>query len=288
MEIQYGDGHTQPPAGNKLNNRYLYNGKELQDDHDLNWYDYGARFYDAQLARFHSIDPHAENYYPISTYAYVANNPIIRIDPDGRDIWELNSEGRVTKTIKNTEIDQFVIIDNDGNRIEGNTYEYQTVTGGFEVSPLGFSGGGGCTRRKAVGEGTGFSISNADSGAEIFQFIADNVSVEMGLITTQDNSSVVMTNHSENQVAVTATAMSMDKKGMAVSTIVHSHPSNSGPSGFNPGDTRGDRAAAARFSSSQGNLTNHFVYQPGNNALILYDSKKVYTSFPFELIFPKK
>ena len=53
MEIQRGAGHTHPPADNKLSNRYLYNGKELQDDHDLNWGacpaqcgNYGTRFYD--------------------------------------------------------------------------------------------------------------------------------------------------------------------------------------------------------------------------------------------------
>jgi len=34
-----------------------------------------------------SIDPHCEKYYWISPYAYVANNPLKYIDPDGRDIW---------------------------------------------------------------------------------------------------------------------------------------------------------------------------------------------------------
>lgn len=38
------------------------------------------------IARFLSVDPHAEKYAAISPYAYVANNPLILIDPDGRDI----------------------------------------------------------------------------------------------------------------------------------------------------------------------------------------------------------
>ncbi len=89
MEIRRGDiSHPSPRSGNKLNNRYLYNGKEFQDDFELNWYDYGFRFYDPQLARFHTVDPHAENYYHASPFACVENNPISRIDPDGRDWYE--------------------------------------------------------------------------------------------------------------------------------------------------------------------------------------------------------
>ncbi|WP_020531241.1 RHS repeat domain-containing protein [Flexithrix dorotheae] len=68
--------------------KYQYNGKEKQEEFDLNWSDYGARFYDSQLGRFHNIDPHAFNYESISPYAYVANNPLRFIDPNGKDLEE--------------------------------------------------------------------------------------------------------------------------------------------------------------------------------------------------------
>jgi len=77
--ISYNNQYTQ----NSPENNYLYGGKELQKDYDLNWYDYEARFYDPALAAFVNVDPLAENRIWLSPYNFVQNNPISRIDPSG-------------------------------------------------------------------------------------------------------------------------------------------------------------------------------------------------------------
>jgi RHS repeat-associated protein len=69
-----------------LDNRYQYNGKELNDDFGLNWIDYGARWYDAAVGRWWSVDPMAGKYVRWSGYNYVLGNPIKLIDPDGRSV----------------------------------------------------------------------------------------------------------------------------------------------------------------------------------------------------------
>jgi len=64
-------------------NAYKYNGKELNEDLGLNLSDYGARWYDAALGRWWSVDPMGDGTANLSTYCYVGNNPTILIDPTG-------------------------------------------------------------------------------------------------------------------------------------------------------------------------------------------------------------
>ena len=75
---------------------FKYNGKELDRLHGLDWYDYGARMYDAATGKFFTIDPVAKKYYNISPYAYCGNNPIRRIDPTGM-VWEDPKEAEELK-----------------------------------------------------------------------------------------------------------------------------------------------------------------------------------------------
>ena len=62
---------------------YKYNGKELDRKKGIDWYDYGARMYDATLGGWTTIDPQSEKLYTVSPYTYCINDPIKHRDPDG-------------------------------------------------------------------------------------------------------------------------------------------------------------------------------------------------------------
>jgi len=91
-----------PHTGSSPQNKFLYNGKELQDDviagQKLDWYDYGARMYDAAAGRFHSVDPLAYRFFGQSPYSYGANDPQKNIDIFGLAPYNIvTSDGKLTR-----------------------------------------------------------------------------------------------------------------------------------------------------------------------------------------------
>ncbi|WP_307777221.1 RHS repeat-associated core domain-containing protein [Hydrobacter penzbergensis] len=82
-------------AASKPENRYKFNGKELQhqefsDGSGLELHDYGARMYDQQLGRWSVLDKLSDKYPSNSPYVYVLNRPTIAVDPDGQRIIFVN------------------------------------------------------------------------------------------------------------------------------------------------------------------------------------------------------
>jgi len=70
-------------AAGKLENRYKYNGIELDTTFGLNEYEAHFRDLDPALGRWWQIDPKIEGQESESPYSSMANNPILKSDPLG-------------------------------------------------------------------------------------------------------------------------------------------------------------------------------------------------------------
>ena len=104
-------------------NRYTFNGKERQDLLDLNMYDFGARMYASDIARWSTVDPLAEDYYSQSIFGYCLGCPIRFIDPTGTfatDFYDQYGELIVSTNDGSNEI--VVVPEERLNEFKGNVY----------------------------------------------------------------------------------------------------------------------------------------------------------------------
>ena len=76
------------------------------------------KFYDCGLSIWLSVDPMSDKYPSLSSYNYCANNPVILVDPDGREIWIQDINGSLYKY-------------NNGQLFDQNGNEYQAEENSF-------------------------------------------------------------------------------------------------------------------------------------------------------------
>ena len=111
-------------------NRYTFSGKEQQHlrGQVVNYADFEARFYDSETGIFLQQDPLSEYSFQVSPYAYCGNNPINRIDLDGKRWDDPIQNAEIARQIKdainaalNALISQEKRINNRINKINDNT-----------------------------------------------------------------------------------------------------------------------------------------------------------------------
>jgi RHS repeat-associated protein len=96
--------------------RFKFTGKERDTETGFDYF--GARYYASDLSVWLSVDPMAGKYPGMSAYMYCAGNPVVLVDPDGREIdeWNFNvNTGEMTwESNKGGEYRQYVnVIQND-------------------------------------------------------------------------------------------------------------------------------------------------------------------------------
>ena len=111
---------------------YLYSGKELTRFNALNWYNYGARWYDPTTLRWNGVDPMAEKYTPVSPYSFCLNNPVIYFDPDGNKVILSGSQEERAMMLYNL---QMLTNDELKMRKDGTVYikSYGTMNNSWEL-----------------------------------------------------------------------------------------------------------------------------------------------------------
>lgn len=119
-------------------NRFKYNGKELNEEFDLNWYSYGAREYDPQMGRFFNIDFFAEDFPDRSPYHYANNNPALNIDVNGDSTFvTMNDSGSYNVVGGNLDGDDNGIYIQNADGTIGDLVGYSATPESFYISEEG-------------------------------------------------------------------------------------------------------------------------------------------------------
>ncbi len=109
--------------------RWGFNGKETDNEvkGNGNSLDFGARIYDSRLGRWLSVDPLASKYIDLSPFNFVDNNPLVYVDPNGKEIQLILSRDKDGNALQILKYKGNKFYTSDGKEFKGNDGFVTTV-----------------------------------------------------------------------------------------------------------------------------------------------------------------
>ena len=242
-------------SGADIANNHLYNGKELQNDYGLGWYDYGARFYDPIIGRWHSVDPLSSQRIEWSPYIFCRDNPILNVDQTGAldDNFSVDKERGIIKLEEKTN-DKFDVLYTKNSWDSGNKDKSITIDKGIlenkrrTMETYNDPWNSGKTYEIQTDR---YVLKNDNKSTDLFEFLAKNTKVEwavtrVGNKSGEEGINVLTTSHINWTVHTTVFTGWLMDLGWRIRGEDHNHPGDKAyPLGNpNPSGMRGDKGFA--------------------------------------------
>ena len=178
-----------------------------------------ARYYNSDLSIWISVDPLSDKYPNLSPYTYCADNPVRLVDPNGKDIYEFDNYGNYIQCIP-FEYDMIRIINGYTREIsQSSFYEKGTIFQlevNVEVN----------TSNPELQFANIFQVNSIDAAVDIFEFVADNTSVEWAMVQDagRDGICTYFIGTNRNEKSHTINSMISNRGYSLDGRCVHNHP----------------------------------------------------------------
>ncbi|NCD00345.1 MAG: hypothetical protein EOL95_11695, partial [Bacteroidia bacterium] len=269
---------------------YKFNGKEL--DQETGYYYYGARYYDPSSTLFLGVDPLADKYPGIGGYIYCAGNPIRYVDPDGRDVWEINEAGEITSHIKDKTQDAFYMVAKDADGNYQRTYTTD-ANGNKNYNSVSFEYGTVENFQSQYSDDAKttflwYNVRGDNNGQQLFELFADNTNVEFSQLQLGqkgDNGLNIISTSCDKSTERSANFLlnNQYKFGYTIRGHNHNHPDNTPyPSGLSSrGSDIGFSNSLTNISLRNGSDIPAFkIYLSKTGKYVKYDRNSTIFDFP--------